>query len=899
MKLFAGFPMHRTIPHLALLFVAALVVRAAADDAQVRAAAADMAHGDFSSAERKLRAELRLHPDDAHVLSLLGAALDGEKKLPEAAEFHRRAVAAAPGSADALSYQGSHFLAAGDEKAARDAYLKAVAANPSHVNANIGLARLALRHSAAAEALSYLKRLPANQQDTPQAAALRVQTLYMLGSAAEADALVERLSTPAKGDPALSYSLGMALGSAGQFEKCEPFLASALTATPADFNLLYHLGVCATRAGHYDHAREALEPALRQQPDNVEVLYALAYADEGLEQREVALGLLARAAKLAPARADIQKEIALIATELRAWADAAAAWDRYLTLAPNDDVARRERGFNVVRTGQFEQGAADLRWFLDRHPDDPDGHYELAMAELDVDQDAAMAELDKAIALKPDFAAARSTRGGLYCKEGQPETALPDLEFAAAHLPDDAVTLDRLGANYASLDRPSDAVKLLRKAVALDPNDPAKQYHLARALADAGQTAEAEAAMERFRQMGPARKFSIPEGLVNYLGMTPEERRTNLRARVESAVAKDPTDGAAQLQDLQLELEEGHVDRAVDAAHRIAALKPDAAVLADAGRALLESNQDLLAMDLLGRAAAVAPSPEIDLDLAIAAFHVQGAAAGLARLDGIPEAGRSGDYYLGRAQMLDASGKSEEAAAALEQALHAAPKRADLYWQAAALLSVHGKTAEALRLLDQAVRDLPDAREIPLARAITLEISGQTTGAGDLLKEVGSRWPEWPAGWVARGIIFDNHGSFEQARQAMETAVSLGARSAQAYYYLADSALRTTPKRIDEAGGAAAQALKLAPSEPWIQDVAGRVALAKGDDSTAIERLREAVRLGPNLAPPHEALAQAYSAMGRKAEAQAEADRLKKTQNADANPPFLTELFQAIPLRDW
>ena len=890
--------MRRTVPHLALLLFAALVVRAADDDAQVRAAAADMARGDFSSAEGKLRAELRLHPEDARVLSLMGAALDGQKKFPEAAEFHRRAVAAAPGSADALSNQGSHFLAAGDENAARDAYLKAVAADPSHVNSNMNLARLALKHGAAAEALGYLKRLPASQQDAPQAAVLRVQALYMAGSGAEGDTLAERLSTAARSDPSLSYSLGMALGSAGQFEKCEPLLASALTVTPADFNLLYHLGVCATRAGHYDHARAVLETALRQQPENVDVLYALAYADEGLEQRETALGLLARAAKLAPGRADVQKEIAIIATELRAWADAAAAWGRYLALAPNDDVARRERGFNVVRTGKFEEGAADLRWFLDRHPDDPDGHYELAMAELDVDQDAAMAELDKAITLKPDFAAARSTRGGLYYKEGQPEVALADLEFAAAHLPDDAVTLDRLGWNYFSLDRPADAIKFLRKAVALDPDDPTKQFHFARALADAGQTAESEAAMERFRQMGPAKKFSIPEGLVDYLGLTPEQRRADLRERVEAAVAKDPTDGAAQLQDLQLELEERHMDRAADAAHRIAALKPDAAVLADAGRALLESRQDSLAMDLLGRAAA-APSPEIDLDLAIAAFHVQGAPAGLARLDLIPEVGRSGDYYLGRAQMLDASGRSDEAAAALEQALHAAPKRADLYWQAAALLSVHGKTAEALRMLDQAARDLPDAREIPLARAITLEIAGQTSGAAVLLKEIQSRWPEWAAGWVARGMVLENHGSFEQARQAMETALSLGARSAQAYYYLADSALRSTPKRIDDAGGAAAQALKLAPAEPWIQYIAGCVALARGDNAAAVERLREAVRLSPNLPQAHKELAQAYSAMGRKQEAKAEAEQSKKIQNADANPPFLAHLFQSTPLVDW
>ena len=187
---------------------------------------------------------------------------------------------------------------------------------------------------------------------------------------------------------------------------------------------------------------------------------------------------------------------------------------------------------------------------------------------------------------------------------------------------------------------------------------------------------------------------------------------------MEAAVAKDPSDGAAQLRFLQLSLDDGRMDQAADAARRIAGLKPDAA-------------------------------------------------------------------------------------AALEQALRAAPKRADLYWQAAAFLAGNDKPAEALLLLDQAERDLPGEREIPLAKAVALELSGQTAAAGDLLKEVQGRWPEWPAGWVARGIVLETHGGFEEARQALETAVSLGARSPGTYYYLADSTLRSTPKRIDAAEKAA------------------------------------------------------------------------------------------------
>ena len=59
-----------------------------------REALADVQRGDFRAAEQKLRTEVAAHPDDAPALSLLGVALDNLNRFAEAAEFHRRAVAA-------------------------------------------------------------------------------------------------------------------------------------------------------------------------------------------------------------------------------------------------------------------------------------------------------------------------------------------------------------------------------------------------------------------------------------------------------------------------------------------------------------------------------------------------------------------------------------------------------------------------------------------------------------------------------------------------------------------------------------------------------------------------------------------------------------------------------------
>lgn len=655
-----------------------------ANPAAIQDALAALQRGDFSAAEQKLRARLQTHPNEAPALTLLGVALDNLRKFPEAGVVHRRAVANAPRSPDVLNNYANHLIGAGDEAGARKAYLQVVALDPANFNANVQLAQMALKGKHGPEALGDLQHLPASQQEAPNIAILRLGALYLAGDRAQADALAARLSAATGndtgGDIGLSFSAGMALANAGEFDRAKTFFSKAL----------------------------------RQQPQNVDVLYNLALVDAALQQTDAAVRLLAQAARLAPQRADIQRLLAITTSDLGALEDAAAAWDRYLKLEPNDDSARRERGFTAVQMGKVEPGIADLEWFVERHPGDAVGHYELGHA-LSKDQPVkGLAHLDRAIALKPDFALAHSARGSLYYQAGKFEAAVADLETAASLRPDDAIALDRLGQTYSALDRSADAVRVLRRAVELAPDDSKTMLHFARALADAGQTSESKAAMDRFRQLGPVVNKSVPAGLVDYLSLTPEQQHADYRARVEKAARENPGD--------------------------------------------------------------------------------------------------------------------------------------------------------ALALLDQAARILPQDREILLMRATTLERAGRTEEAERLLGEMQSRWPEWHAIWVAHGVILATHQHFEQARQALETAVSLGARSPEAYYYLADSTLRSAAGHSDAAEAAIQHALRQAPDDPWILALAGRIAFANGDYQVAAERRREAARLGPAM---------------------------------DQEPPYPTRLFLQKPVRDW
>jgi predicted Zn-dependent protease len=137
----------------------------------------------------------------------------------------------------------------------------------------------------------------------------------------------------------------------------------------------------------------------------------------------------------------------------------------------------------------------------------------------------------------------------------------------------------------------------------------------------------------------------------------------------------------------------------------------------------------------------------------------------------------------------------------------------------------------------------------------------------------------------------------------LETAVSLGARSPEALFYLADTTIRSAPDRIGDAEAAVREALKLAPEDPWIQTLAGQIAYKKGDYKTAAERQQNAIRLRPRSIEAHKDLARSYTALGRKQEAQAQTDIAQAIQKDStdkaAEAPDPGKLFETRPPQDW
>jgi tetratricopeptide (TPR) repeat protein len=618
-------------------------------------------------------------------------------------------------------------------------------------NARVRDAAAALQHGEFAAAERLLRAEAADHPDDAWTLSLLGYSLDQQNRGREADPLHRRAVELSAHSAEILNNYGTHLWKLEDYTRAESVFSEALAAAPTYFNVLYNLGVMASYAGDYDRAREVLRSALSQQSNNVDVLYRLATVEEASKRWEDAVMLLAQAGRLAPKRADVQRLLAVAASELGALSDASAAWDRYLALEPKDETAQRERAYALVKMGKLEEGIAGLERYLARHADDKVALFELGQAQRSTDAAAALQHFDQAIALDPNYGAARAARGSLNYQSGNFEAALKDLELG----PKNAATLDRLGQTYQALDRTADAVPVLRRAAQLAPDESKIILHYGRALADAGQTSESKEVLERFRQLGPEKKVVVPEGLVSYLSLTPEARRKDDRVRLEIHVREHPDDLAAQIAWLTILLEEHDHARVAGVAGHISALKPDAGILAAVGHDLLEAGEPALAKRLLQR------NGSVSLDFALAMFRSgTSAEAAIEVMDKVPEAARGSDYYLARARMLESAGMLEGASAARQQ---------------------------ALQELAEAARAQPDRREILLTQATTLELVKRTSDALALLNQIQARWPEWPHAWAAKGIVLVLHGRQSEAKQALEAASTLGLRNPIADFFLSKS----------------------------------------------------------------------------------------------------------------
>src|SRR6185437_12060420 len=97
--------------------------------------------------------------------------------------------------------------------------------------------------------------------------------------------------------------------------------------------------------------------------------------------------------------------------ELKDWKSAYADENEAVRLCPRSLQARKEREMFAMIEGQYAVAVSDLRMIADAEPNAPNLVF-LAEATIKTgDYQSAIAECDRAIAMRPDYPFAREMRG--------------------------------------------------------------------------------------------------------------------------------------------------------------------------------------------------------------------------------------------------------------------------------------------------------------------------------------------------------------------------------------------------------------------------------------------------------------------------------------------------------
>lgn len=702
------------------------------------------------------------------------AQLDAAGKCDEAEVYYQAALKRGSPSTALLNNSGNHYLVCGQSAKAQIYFEQLLQIHPLHANANLQLARIAAEQQQGEKALEYLARV---EETGPMVALLRAEANHWAGKRDDSLSLLDGVEKQAAGDPRLLFLLGVTSARLALYERAEAAFHSALAHQPGDFDILFNLGRAAARAQHYDRAERALEAALKIRPAELELLLELGKVCAARQNYTRAVFVLAQARQKAPERPDVLRLLAQAAYDASYFDDSAKTYDEYVRLQPDDDAARRDRARAYASTETRRQEAgAELDWYLNKHPNDPLGHYFFAQIFWRSEPEQSLVHLTEAVRLDPDSVSIRFSRAWMLQRLGRMAESLSDLEVANRLAPGNAHTLDLIGLAHLALEQPAEAEKALRQALAHAPDNPEVVMHLGRALMALDRGEEAQIFLERYRKIRPPSSpaYRPRFGMIELATLTAPEQRKREIEHFRQMASEHPDRPVHQLHLASLLLADNQKEEALREFRVLLERNANAQTWENAGTLLLSAGEYALAREFLQRAAAESPSAR--LNLAIALFHAEGPEPALSSLEKLPPSELTGDALLLKADILHAVGRKPEAEEALNRGLEQVSSQPLVAQRAVALLVRLDRNGDGLHLLEEAIRTNPEDSELPLLKAVVLGLMQRVSAAEKTLREIELRWPEWDRAYLAHGLLLERAARPSEARQRFQTAAALGSR---------------------------------------------------------------------------------------------------------------------------
>jgi putative PEP-CTERM system TPR-repeat lipoprotein len=437
-------------------------------------------------------------PGSPGIYNLKGQAYLGKKDFAQARKNFEQALKLKPALASAAVRLASLDLQEKNLPAARGRYLAILDKDSKSIPAMVGLAELAALEKKEQDFLGWLEKAAKVSPAAYTPRAMMAQ--YYLGKGKPEKALtVAREALAARpGSPEALDLMGRVQLAAGEKENARSTYIKLAILTPKSAPAQYKLAKAHAAMGDEKATRSALRKALELKPDYVDALTTLSV----LEART---GHHAEAIRIARElqAVDSPRGVALEGDALmmaKRYAEAVQLYEQALAKNPNSNLVAKQH-LALLRAGDAKKADDMLLGWLKVHPQDQAARAYLAESYTKRRLNRqAIEQYQLLLSTLPNNAIVLNNLAVLYQAERDPR-ALAMAEKAYKFMPDSPAHTDTLGWILVQQGQSARGLQLIEKAAARAPKQAEIRFHMAYALAKAGQIAQARREIGQLQAM--------------------------------------------------------------------------------------------------------------------------------------------------------------------------------------------------------------------------------------------------------------------------------------------------------------------------------------------------------------------------------------------------------------
>lgn len=497
------------------------------------------------------------------------------------------------------TYRGQAFLGLQQFDSATTAFKAALAADPKHVRAHIGLAQAAAAEGQTQDALAELDTALSLEQGNAEALLVRGMVLARRGDYEQAEQALTtaRAGTQASltrqqqaallavlaetqlargnlkdasatqkslagltGDAPFTRVLGARIAIAQQdYAAASADLQRVVAASPDMVSARFLLGAALLAQGNLNQAEAQLAQVIQKSPDNLEARKLLAQVRLRLNQPDAAMQVLMPADQAGEADPQVSTMMGLAHLRLGDDAGALDALQRGVAKQPKNRQLQLNLAEVYYRTGQTAKAIEVLNALPVAETDTRrEGLLISALAALRGTK-AAKAQLDTLVSEHPKHLGILNLASLFYAGSGEYERARALIGQAYAVKADDPTTLFNAARVEVAAGNPTAATGRLEKLLSVDPNNRMAAMGLAEIAVRAGDFAGAEKRLGEFRRSDP--KALEPVMLLARIYLQ-QKRPDDADKLIKDTIAADPKRGDVLNAAGLLYLDAGRYDQA-------------------------------------------------------------------------------------------------------------------------------------------------------------------------------------------------------------------------------------------------------------------------------------------------------------------------------------------------